>query len=54
VTNFGWWAQLAGPNYFLCQLCFTANPITDAWADEDGIRWDICIHCHAEEERPPD
>ena len=34
---------------FMCQLCFGSFLPHQAWEDEDGQKWDICLNCKAHE-----
>jgi hypothetical protein len=51
VTSFGLFqaaAQRAG--LFMCDLCFGSFPPEEAWRDEDGQAWTICVPCRIEDE----
>lgn len=47
MTSFGYWAGRVPPGQFLCCLCFEGFPLDEAWSDDQGQRWDVCVRCHA-------
>lgn len=42
-------AKLTPPNMFMCTLCFDIFDVRDAWVDDEGDPWNICVPCHYKE-----
>lgn len=49
MTCFEYWASQAPKGMFLCGLCYETKPVAEAWADEEGQKWDKCLDCAARE-----
>lgn len=53
VTSFEWLASLAPEGHFICMLCFEMKPTGEAWADDEGQRWNVCAPCRLMEMPDP-
>jgi hypothetical protein len=58
MTNFGWWQSevMAASNgtAFMCMICFDVFPVSEAYADVIGQKWDMCRECGEVEQPGPD
>lgn len=51
MTSFEFWACQVPPWMFLCTDCFEAKNKDQAWVDDKGQKWDVCLDCTAAKER---
>jgi len=47
MTSFEWFRSLAEEGHFICQIGYEQHPLSEAWEDSDGTKWDICKSCQA-------